>query len=665
MNRCFYLRLAFSNLHKNRRIYIPYLLAGVLSVVIFYIVHSLAINEGFVNMFGGSVMSFILFLGCFVIALFSIIFLFYINTFLIRQRKKEFGLFNILGLEKRHLGRVIAYETLIAALLDLIGGLLLGAGIEWLFFRCLGGIGNGSMPLVFTLSMDTVRISVLLFGGIHLLLFLNSLRQIHLANPIELLHGSNVGEKEPRARWVMAAAGLLLLVIAYFMAVTSDMMSAFLLFFVAVILVIIATYLLFTAGSIALLKLLRKNKRYYYRTRPFINVSMMIYRMKQNAVGLANICILSTMVLVMLSTTISLWMGIGDTTKGQYPREYIVSAEYDLPAEEDTSAAFARVRQSIEDTAAKQGVSLQRVQEYQSLTYTGYLEQDTFSIDQSRLSKEKNMDAISLLQIISLTDYNRIMGTAETLKPNEMLVYGKKTYDNAAMTIFQQTFQVKGQLKQMVDLPTLSGVNAYYVVVADETVLRQIEQEGLAVSSRNSRISRHLDFDVDSIENGNATLSEAFTQGLSEQGLSYYVNAREDARSAFVALYGGLLFIGISLSVLFIMATILILYYKQISEGYEDKERFIIMQKVGMDRHEVKGVIRSQVLTVFFLPLVMAGIHITFAFPMIRQMMQALSLMNAGLFIWCTLICFGVFAIVYALIYLLTSKVYYGIVRRT
>ena len=360
MNKVFYPRIAMINLRNNGRTYVPYLLTCILSTAMFYVICSLSLNPDLDTMLGGGYMRTLLQMGTWIVGFFVIIFLFYTNSFLMKRRKKEFGVFNILGMEKRHISKVIAYETLFTALVSLLAGISLGIVLERLLYYALGAMMAGGGALTFNISVEGIRTTLILFAIIHLLIFLSSRWQIRLANPIQLLHGSSYGEREPKARWLMALLGLISLGAGYAIAVlTKNPLNALLLFFVAVLLVIIGTYLLFTSGSIAVLKLLKKNRRYYYKPTHFINTSTMMYRMKQNAVSLANICILSTMVLVMLSTTISLWVGMDDAARTRYPREIAVSSEaYDAQSKAEIDARI--------ETALKQN----GLQAHEPLRYT-------------------------------------------------------------------------------------------------------------------------------------------------------------------------------------------------------------------------------------------------------------------------------------------------------
>ena len=663
MNSRFFAKVARSNLKKNAKMYIPYLLTCCLSIAMYYVIDSLSINPGIQQMYGGAQMQPLLVLGTFVVALFVMIFLFYTNSFLVKRRKKEFGVFNILGMEKRHIIDVIAFETFYTALLTLISGILAGILFERIIFGCFSLLSQSSITMFFYVSSSSILHTIILFLIIYVLILFNSTRQIHLANPIELLHGSSYGEREPKSKWLLALIGLLCMGSGYGIAVTvKNPLSAFLYFFLAVVLVIAGTYLLFTAGSIVLLKLLKKNKRFYYQTTHFINVSTMIYRMKQNAVGLANICILSTMVLVMLSTTIALYVGMGDAVESRYPRELNITTQNITGLQRKELQEI--IGQEVEDLGLQQLKTL----DYSYLSF-GALEEGEHYLTDLSSSDMANMDKLVNLFFISLDDYNQNSGEQKELSSDEVLLYcNQGTCQNETIDLFDQRFHVVQQLDEFVGNTSMSSLAAksYFIVVKDSSIIDELYAAQKEQYKEQASEHQHfMAFDTDGTSSQNLLLYERLSDWIREtEGVSY-VESRTASYDDFFSLYAGFLFIGIFLSVLFIMAAILILYYKQISEGYEDQNRFSIMQKVGLDHHEVRHVIHSQVLMVFFLPILVAGIHIAFAFPLIRQLLQLLYLANTSLYIVTTLICFIGFALIYCMVYMMTSKVYYGIVKQT
>ena len=625
-------------------------------------VSSLSMNPNMMNMIGGDVMQQILSLGIYVITVFAVIFLFYTNSFLIKRRKREFGLFNILGMEKKHLSIVIALESMIVFLVSMVLGIGIGILLDKAFYLLIAKMLNASIALGFYISYQSIVNSIILFLIIFVLMYLFSLIQINLSNPIELLHGDQHGEKEPKTKWLLALIGLICLGTGYYMSVSiQDPVTAFAFFMVAVILVVIGTYMLFTAGSIVILKLLRKNKRYYYKTNHFISVSNMIYRMKQNAVGLGNICILSTMVLVMLSTTISLWVGMNDIIETRFPRDITVSIN-----SVDSNQALYTI-DDMNYAIEQAGIQTEDELVYRTLSVSAFNQGNTYTFGNENMSLQ-DISNVVVLYFITLDDYNRTEGTNVSLAPDEVLVFPSgKQFDHKTIDIASNTFKVKGILDSIKADSNYSAnlQNSMFVVVDSMDTLFMIDDlQKQAYGDNASYIHTSYDFNLSKSEEMSVKeATDALIANYPGDTTYMMVDTQEGNYEDLLSLYASFLFIGIFLSFLFIMATVLIMYYKQITEGYEDKKRFEIMQKVGLDKREVKKTINSQVLTVFFLPLVVAAIHIVFAFPMIEKMLRLLYLDNTNLYIMTTVICFGAFALVYVLIYFLTSKVYYGIVR--
>ncbi len=642
--------------------YIPFVLSCILTIMMYYMVSSLSMNPNMMNMIGGDVMQQILSLGIYVITVFAVIFLFYTNSFLIKRRKREFGLFNILGMEKKHLSIVIALESMIVFLVSMVLGIGIGILLDKAFYLLIAKMLNASIALGFYISYQSIVNSIILFLIIFVLMYLFSLIQINLSNPIELLHGDQHGEKEPKTKWLLALIGLICLGTGYYMSVSiQDPVTAFAFFMVAVILVVIGTYMLFTAGSIVILKLLRKNKRYYYKTNHFISVSNMIYRMKQNAVGLGNICILSTMVLVMLSTTISLWVGMNDIIETRFPRDITVSIN-----SVDSNQALYTI-DDMNYAIEQAGIQTEDELVYRTLSVSAFNQGNTYTFGNENMSLQ-DISNVVVLYFITLDDYNRTEGTNVSLAPDEVLVFPSgKQFDHKTIDIASNTFKVKGILDSIKADSNYSAnlQNSMFVVVDSMDTLFMIDDlQKQAYGDNASYIHTSYDFNLSKSEGMSVKeATDALIANYPGDTTYMMVDTQEGNYEDLLSLYASFLFIGIFLSFLFIMATVLIMYYKQITEGYEDKKRFEIMQKVGLDKREVKKTINSQVLTVFFLPLVVAAIHIVFAFPMIEKMLRLLYLDNTNLYIMTTVICFGVFALVYILIYFLTSKVYYGIVR--
>ncbi len=661
MKKSFYPKLAAGNMKKNARTYVPYMLTCIITVAMYYIVKSLSQNPGVEEMIGGGYLSELMFIGSHVVALFAVIFLFYTNSFLVKRRKKEFGVFNILGMEKRHLAWVLGWETAYLALGSLVLGLLLGIIMDKAMYLLVGKIIGGGVPLGFFVSARVIWQTVQIFAVIFLLICINAIRQVHVADPIALLQAGSAGEKEPSTRWLLALAGLVSVGGGYYIAVTvSDPLASLLLFFVAVVLVIIGTYLLFTAGSIALLKILRKNRKYYYRTRHFVSVSGMIYRMKQNAVGLANICVLSTMVLVMVSTTTSLMIGMEDVVRERYPADIMVYFKEDAPQGNQAYIEAIRALQRERGLAVKNEMAY---------LYLGLSASHEYKYEESHeIGVTSALDSMDELFFIALEDYNAVMKERKTLEEDEVMVYSNRTsFDIPVFRLLGREYRVAEKLDSFVGNGQYSAniSNTIYIVVPDREALLEIYDAQRELLGENARGIRQVyGFDMDADEEEQNAFYNDLLDCMAQNGISAVTEARAEAKSSFISLYGGLFFIGVFLGVLFVMATVLIIYYKQISEGYDDRERFSIMQKVGMSRDEVKSAIHSQVVTVFFLPLIVAGIHVTAAFPLISKLLVLMQLTNTKLFIACTGACFLVFAVMYVFVYNLTARTYYRIVSR-
>lgn len=668
MKHGFYTRLAVTNIRKNRRTYIPYILTCILTVMMYYMVKSLSVNPGLGDMYGGGSVAVTLNLGTYVIALFAFIFLFYTNSFLMKRRKKEFGVFNILGMEKRHLARVILTETILVTILSIGLGLGLGILFDKAMFLLMCKVVGAEISLGFFVSERVILSTVRLFCMIFLIIYLKSIYTVQISKPIELLRGGSEGEREPKTKGFLALLGVALLGTGYGLAVTiKNPIASMGVFFVAVILVVIGTYLLFTAGSIVILKLLRKNRNFYYQPGHFISVSGMLYRMKQNAVGLANICILSTMVLVMLSSTTSLMFGMEDMLKVRYARDFeVYSKEPDMTGQND------KIFRKIEEFCETESIPVENKIQYASLLLVAQEKGDWFETDGKKIDVAGSTSEFRSLVFVPLSDYNTATGESRTLAGNEALLFSNyEAYKKPTLGVFDREYQITGYLKEFFGegVSNTNIVTSYYLIVTDEEFgkLKEISERELGEAGM---VQTYYAFDTSASGEEQEMLEERILDIIVEVGAEYegnfngYMESRAGNRREFMGIYGGLFFLGLFLGTLFIMATVLIIYYKQISEGYEDRERFEIMQKVGMTQDEVKGTIRSQVLTVFFLPIVVAGFHIMAAFPLIRLLLAIIGMGNVKLYLLCTLGAFLVFAVLYVIIYSLTARTYYKIVRR-
>ena len=668
----FYPRLAWSGIRKNKRLFVPYILAAAGTAAVFYIMFYLASGDLLDGMRGGTAAQSTLSFGVFVIVAFALLFLFYCNSFLVRRRYKEFGLYSILGMNRKNISRVLAWETLLTALLSLIGGIFIGALLsklaEMIFLHMLGGTADYSLHI----SLPAIKYMLLYFGGIFALIYISSLIKLHRSTVVELVHSESYGEKPVKANPVLGIAGVILLSAAYILAVSiKEPLQALTIFFIAVIMVIVGTYLVFISGSVLLCKILQKNKRYYYTPRHFVSVSSMTYRMKRNGAGLASICVLATMVLVMISTTVSLYFGVEDSLNTRYPNDLNLTA-YPYRAEEFTDENTQKLIAALTAAVKAEGVEPETEFCYRMATVAGLLNDGRL---QTRYSGGLvNYNALYQIYFLDVSDFNRLSGQNVALAPDEALVYthrGDYEWDVLAIDDALE-FRVVGRpsFKAISGQAAANISPTVYAVVSDLNAAAGKIDELLAESS-DSHCRMWLmgvdlaggdDVYVESfnIENRLA-LDDTFT-GDDSFVRRLDCESRSENATDFYNTYGSLLFLGGILSVVFVCAAVLIIYYKQVSEGYEDQARFEIMQKVGMTKREIRRSINSQLLTVFFLPLLGALCHLCFAFPMLLKLLQLFNLNNVTLFAATTLLSFLAFALMYALVYKLTSGAYCAIV---
>lgn len=670
-----YPKLAATNIKNNRQFYLPYYLTGILSVAMFYLVFAMQDNPGLESLGGGANdIRLLLRMGVVIVGIFVSIFLFYTNSFIIKRRKKELGVYNILGMEKKHIAKVLFLETLFTAGVTLAGGLLFGMIFDKFMVMLLYRLTRLSASIPFYISgvgcKNTIKLFLLIYGAA----FLYNLMQIRLANPIELLHSSNTGEREPKTKILLTVIGLAALGGGYYIALTvADAVSAFTMFFVAVILVIVGTYCLFTAGSIAFLKLLRKNKRYYYQTKHFTTVSGMIYRMKQNAVGLANICILSTMVLVTVSTTVCMYLGTEDALKTMCPTEISAVAYYSQMPEDRTE-----IDRVITGSLKDSGRIITAHRGYFCTSFTAVRQGNAILANAIGAGTDYDVSDVTMVTILSKADYEAYTGThIAELGEGEIALSAAPVFEGETIIFEGKEYAVK-EICPLAEeetnyLSMMSGV--CYIIVADENVLEEmffLVKSGWDSERVEPTMRYDMWFDMDGTAEEKLRAEDAVREAVSAwdsenagNSGSYkytYLECREEQRESFYVLYGGLFFLGLFLGALFLVVTVLIIFYKQISEGYEDKERYAIMEKVGMSNEEVKRAIRSQILTVFFLPIVVAVLHVVMAFPMITLLLEALGLSNLTLFALCVTGTALVFGIIYLLVFILTSRSYYKIV---
>lgn len=674
----FYRRLAWTGIRQNKKLYVPYVLACIGVVMVCYIVSFLGQSPVLKEMPGGGSAQSFLSMGFGVMCVFSLIFLFYTNSFLIRRRKKEFGLYNILGMGKRHLALVLLWETVMMLVITLVGGLFFGVLFSKAAELALTRILGGGVTYSVTIGLGSMMQTAVLFVGVFGLIYLNTLRQVHLTSPIALLRSENAGEKPPRANWVIALLGLVVLGGAYYWAITvTDPITAMIGFFIAVAMVVVGTYLLFVAGSVALCRLLQKNKRYYYKTNHFVSVSSMVYRMKRNGAGLASICILCTMVLVMISSTSCLYIGIEDSMRSRYPRHINLDGMVDT-VDTLTEDRLGQVRELVQETTEKYGATPTNVLDYRVAGFVGIQRENQIVLEDTFQNSYnvENMANTWQIFVVPLEDYNKLMGEREELVNGETLVFTTKedsyTYDTVKLGD-EITLSVAGQVDDFADngVDAMQIVPSMYLFVPDFAhVMEQLGE--LSKDGEEFSISPHwfYGFDLDCDDETQEHIAKDLRTGLRDMEIAagedeffhVLLESAAQERADTYGLYGGLFFLGILLGVVFILAAVLIIYYKQICEGYEDQSRFDIMQKVGMTKGEIRRSINSQVLTVFFLPLLMAGVHLAFAFPLIRKLLLLFGLTNVWLFAGVTVGCFVAFTLFYVLVYRLTSRSYFRIV---
>lgn len=686
MTRGLFAKLASTNIRKNRKIYAPYIFACVGVVMMFYLICSLSYDPDILDFYCGGSLMVILRLGCIVVGIFAVIFLFYTSSFLMKRRKTELGLYNVLGLGKGHIAKVLAWETLMvwgeSVVLGLISGMIFGKLAQVCLLRMMGGGVNYN----FSISAKTMVITAALFAGIFCVIYIKNVIEIYRMKTIDLLYSAKQGEKKPRANYVLAIAGVIMLGAGYYIALAvKNPLEAITFFFFAVILVIAGTYSCMISGSVALLSALKKNKTYYYKTNHFISTSAMMFRMKKHGAGLASICILATMVLVMISSTACLYIGADKAMEINYPRD--MEVQY---------AAYGTDRATLEASSSGLNRVITRAMNDEDVRTAGDIEYSLCSFyakpdatDETAFSCAAFSGDTSVISVsvVTVDDYNKNFGKNAVLANDEVLVYGKGvSYDESVISFGGMKLKVAGEAEGLVirgaDAADIS--DCLYIVTADEDVLLKIydamEKEATAKNYPRPGLVAYRAFDLMSddglrvqdsdklnrVQDAIYTVQSesyngAFGKPVKYDSLNFSIRNRNAAGEIY-GLYGGLFFLGILLSILFMGAAVIIMYYKQVIEGYDDKERFDIMQKVGMSLGEVKKTINSQVLTVFFIPLLGAGVHMAFAFPIIALMLRVFMISDISLLAIITVGAFIAFALFYIVSYLITSRAYYKVV---
>ena len=650
----FFPRLALVNLARSGRFYGPYLLSCGLTAAMYYILSYLTRSDIVSSVRGAGYLQSLMYIGTLVVALFAVILLLYANSFVMKRRRRELGLYNILGLEKRHIAHVMVWETLYCAAASILGGLAAGVLLSKLVLLLLLRISRLPVQYGFEISLPAMANTAALFGVLFLLTLVWNLAGLLRSRPVELLRSASTGEREPRTKRLLALLGVVTLGAGYATALTAeDPFTALAYFFLAVVLVMIGTYCLFTAGSIALLKHLRNSPRYYYQPKHFTAVAGLLYRMKQNAVGLANICILSTMVLVTVSTTVSLYAGLEDSLDRIFPYDVDVIQDITEGSGEDDAAITAENLATLQAAAERSGRKVELIQWFTQTDTIGAYSGNTFS-----LSTQGSTD--TQIDLLTADEYGRLTGHTVDLEPDEVLVQTENIALPETFYIEDLPFHVAGTIT---DFPrhnstvVITGqTSRVSLVVADESVISAVK----ALDPDGVYQEIHLQMNVD----GTDTEKLAFVDSLSGLGFrnTSSTTSRQDNAIDYYTMYGGFLFLGVFLGLLFLLSTVLIIYYKQISEGYEDQRRYQILRQVGMSPREVRASIRSQVLLVFFLPLVTAGIHVAAAFPMLCKMLELFNLYDTRLFALSTAGTLLAFCAIYALVYGLTARAYRRIV---
>ncbi len=675
MKGSLYPKLALDGMRKNGRLYAPYFVTCILMVCIYYILHFLGNSDVMSDMPGGSTATQMMVLGTYIMTLFALVFLFYTQSTLIKGRRKEFGLYSVLGMNRHSIGKILLFETLITWIIALAGGLLCGIALSKL--AELGFMRMIEQPTGYTFSVSgsSLAATAITFTVIFFLLYLNSVRQVRFASPIELVHSAKVGEKPPKANWAVGILGLIVLGAGYFLALKIQQpMAALMWFFVAVILVIIGTYLVLIAGSVILCRMLQKNKNYYYKANHFVSVSSMTYRMKRNGAGLASICVLLTMILVMLSSTAALYTGSEECLDTRYPNEigaFACKYGYD----QGLVPLGQRLDEDLKSAAEEHGATVTNNKTFYEYSVSGYLEDSKLEITLNSLSDLAftDYDKVAQIMFIDVEDYNRVFGHDETVAPGEALVGTSKNIPiGPVLTVggvpFRVTARIDDEVGEIDPAARGSASPGVFVIVRDvDSVARNYEKyadydgEPMLAWFWNCRFDTGLD------AAGQAALAEDLGKVLDSEldgmGFSnYYCESHEAERGDFVSTFGGLFFLGILLSIIFLLSCVVIIYYKQVSEGFEDQARFGIMQKVGMTREDIRSSVNSQMVTIFLIPVVFACIHLAVVLPVVDKLLMLFGLFDMPRLLICAGACVLLCGVFYAVIYKLTSNAYYRIV---
>ena len=666
----FYSKFALNNLVKNKKFIIPYVLSAIFTIMSFYILSSLAFGDNLDKLPNGieatkQVLSF----GIIVIALFSVIFLFYTYSFLVKRRVKEFGLYSVLGMTKKQIAKILVLETIFIAVTTIVLGIGLGIIFDKLMLLVLLKLFSAGVSFGFSITPIAIVFSVLLFGGIYFLLLLYTVIKIARLRIVALLKDENKGEKEPKSRWILAIIGLALIGYGYYTAQTvQNPVKALVVFFYAVVAVIIGTYLVFMAVSITVLKIMKNNKNFYYKPKNFISVSGLLYRMKRNAVGLANICILSTMVLVTMGSTSALYAGMEKSYNERFPRQLMIAGYH------STSDKLKEIENNAKLSAKEAGTEVEDMVSYNSLPMVGRLVEDKFNFESN---VGVDLSNVKMIVVLQLKDYNKFANKNKTLESNEILLHidKKGDYNHNSISLNGSDYKIKEKLLEFpgtIGSATANIMDTYYAIVKDEkeatklatklTELssKELEKRGISIQTGTPTLQNYVAFNIKDTTK-EAKVIESFKKLEKQSGIE--IEGKEENKLTFRGVFASFLFIGVFISFIFVISQVVIMYYKQISEGYEDKGNFEIMRKVGITDKQIKQSIRSQVLLIFFSPLIIATLHTIVAYPFIEKILRLFLITDNSIFLQALAVTIVVFAIFYLIVYAITSKIYYRIIK--
>lgn len=660
-----YPKLAFDSIRKNKKTYFPFILTCTVVVAIFYIMNYLQLDEVLADLPGSVTIQSMLNIGSNIIIFFSVIFIFYTNSSLLKNRKKELGLYSILGMGKKNLLYILFWENLYLAFISIGLGLIFGIAFSKIAELLMNNIIHTNVKFSFFISSQAIILTLIVYGSIFLLLFLNAVYQISITKTIALINSDKVGEKPPKGNWALSLIGILLLVGAYFLSSTiEDPVAALTYFFLAVSMVIIGTYLIMISASVFLCRLLQKNEDYYYKTNHFISISSMAYRMKRNGAGLASICILVTMVLFMISSTASLYFGSEEILNSRYPRDINLSFIFDN-YQNLNEENINNLTQTIDSIVDENKAQYEDLENYKNIEFLGVVEGNNIRVynEEETIGHQDTTD----IYIVPLESYNRIYNQNQTLGNHEILFSidkGNYDFDTVKFNNLEE-FTITKRVKEVFyeGVAVANIIPSMLIVTPDfDEIAPQLENP-----YTNYRYTFNFNTNLDETKENNLynqlydfVIGDQFKQDYSIK--RSIAENRNVERQYFYYIYGGIFFLGILLSIIFLVATILIIYYKQLSEGLEDKSRFEIMQKIGLTKREIRSSINSQILTVFFLPLALAIVHIIFAFPIVNKLLMLFGLNNPLVFALATASSILIFGLFYIIVYRITSNTYYKIV---